>query len=435
MHRTHLWIASLLAALALAACAPIQPQPALPGATQGETVPTPGETVPAPGDDAATAAAVAEAALLAWEITPPPANAIGIDSAFAFPVSAPGGETIWVAHSGGLRDMLAGQEHLIGLFRPAGDTWQEVARWQFEDDADAMMGGPDFLTEGTVQQVNISPDRIWLAVHGGVGAHSGVFFVLSYDGAGFTQEAAGFSSSPGASEVRDLDGDGFGEVVLDATEYYVFCYACGVRLYNYSVLRWDGAQMVPVELAELGGDAPALVAALNNRGVALAKAGLYKDALAVADELETLAPDDPTAAWNARLIRLTGERRAEQPSDASAYPLLENVLYGDYDAAVDIMRQYPVEQIFTYGSPLIVGTVAEGWEGELMQWIDYAVEPALEVEPELASAYFVRGWRYFIEGNVDRALEEVARAAELAPGDAFFAESAAFLQAAPKPKG
>ncbi len=434
MHLVRLLTAPmLLAALALAACAPIQPQSALSGAAPGETAPA--ETVPAPPDDPAAAAAVAEAALLAWGITPPPANQIGIDSAFAFPVSAPGGETLWVAHTGGLRDMLAGQAHMIGLFRSAGDAWEEVAHWQFEDDADAMVGGPDFLTEGTVKGVNISPDRIWLAVSGGVGAHSGVFFVLSVDETGFSQEAAGFSSSPGAAEVRDLDGDGWGEVVLDATEYYVFCYACGVRLYNYSVLRWDGAQMVPVVPAELGGDAPAELVELNNRAVELAKAGLYKDALAVVDNMEALGVDDPTAAWNARLIRLTGERRAEQPSGNSAYPLLEHIFYGDYDAAVDIMREYPVEQVFTYGSPLIVGTVAEGWEGVLMGWIDSAVEPALEAEPDLAPAYFMRGWRYFIEGNVDRALEEVSRAAELAPDDAFFVESAAFLETAPKPKG
>ena len=53
-----------------------------------------------------------------------------------------------------------------------------------------------------------------------------------------SQELDSFSPSPGACAVKDVNNDGANEVVLDATDPYVFCYACGVRLINYTCLLY-----------------------------------------------------------------------------------------------------------------------------------------------------------------------------------------------------
>src|SRR5207244_4359732 len=94
-----------------------------------------------------------------------------------------------------------------------------------------------------VFQVELDPKNIWLEAQGGAGAHSGCYDLLRFDGKQLHSEISSCSSSPGDSRLEDLNGDGTPEVVLDATDYYVFCYACGVRKINYTVMRWDGQQM------------------------------------------------------------------------------------------------------------------------------------------------------------------------------------------------
>ena len=69
---------------------------------------------------------------------------------------------------------------------------------------------------------------------------AGVCNIVRLAGDVLSEELDNFSSSAGACQVMDVDGDGANEVVLDATDYYVFCYACGVRKYDYTVQRWNG---------------------------------------------------------------------------------------------------------------------------------------------------------------------------------------------------
>ncbi len=258
----------------------------------------------------------------------------------------------------------APQPHALALYTRTEHGWQQVALTAF-DDVDGA-SGPDYLDAGSVAQVQVEPDNLWLEMHGGVGAHSGVYRLLRFDGEAFTTEAYGFSSSPGAGQVADLNEDGVGEVLLDATDYYVFCYACGVRYPFTSVLRWDGEVMTPVELALLGESAVKDLRQRNNQAVEFAQAGLWKDALALLPLVEgdTQTPDVETAAWNTVLIRLNGEAQ-QYALENEIYPILENLFYGDYLAAVEPFRVYTPEEIFAQPSVLVTGTVAEGWEDSI----------------------------------------------------------------------
>jgi tetratricopeptide (TPR) repeat protein len=237
--------------------------------------------------------------------------------------------------------------------------------------------------------------------------------------------------------LQDLNGDGVPEVVLDQSDYYVFCYACGVVEVNYQVLRWDGTQMVEAMLEPLPSTAPDALQQASNEAVTLARAGLWQDAALLAEQADqinaALEQPNPTATWNSDLILLTAEGRAEH-ARTSAYPLLGNLFYGDYTAIMGILSGYSPEELFSRPNPLIVGTPAEGgvFEEALVERIRTYTTWALDVRPNLATAYFLRGWaNYLADPTSPLALQDVERAAEIDPDQLLFTASAAYLRDMP----
>jgi hypothetical protein len=112
----------------------------------------------------------------------------------------------------------------------------------------------------------------------------------------------------------------------------------------------------------------------------------------------------------------------------SQYPLLDNIFYGDYAAVLELMRPYPVAELFGPHSPLIVGTIAEQWQTELADWIQQSVERALEVEPDLATAFFLRAWAtYLTQPDSRQVLDDLEQAATLAPDEPIFDQSLRYL--------
>jgi hypothetical protein len=342
-----------------------------------------------------------------------------------------GSQPLWAVFSIGMRgfgDPL--QNHFIAIYTRSDAGWQELTRLELGESSDPEAFGPDYVFEGSVSQMNVEPSRLWLQIEGGVGAHGGAYHLLSFDGQTLGVEVAHFTPSPGGNRLEDLNGDGVLEVVLDATDPYVFCYACAVRLANFTVLRWDGSQMVEAPLTPLSESAPADLRDLNNRAVELAQAGLWKDALATIEQVQGLDAQDETVVWNAALIRLTGEaRRPPYDYESIGYPLLDRISYGDYAAALDVVGDYGVEELFSQPSPLVVGTVAEGWEDALAQHIQGSTTQALQVQPDLAAAWFLRGWAtHLVNPGSPEALSDIERAAELDPSEPLFTQSVAYLK-------
>jgi hypothetical protein len=317
--------------------------------------------------------------------------------------------------------------HLVAVYTHDGEDWLELATATLTNCA-------TYVSGGSLAQVQLEPNQVWLELESFTGAHSGCYDLLSFDGAMLHHQVSHFNSSPGAGYAADLDGDGTLEVVLNWTENYIFCYACGVRLPMMDVLRWDGEQLVAVLLSLLPEDAPADLQHLNNRAVELARAGLWKDALEAIGEAAALEAEEmehaSIVAWNEVLIRLHAEALSTEVGHGS-YPLLNNVFYGDYRAAVEVMRPYTVEEIWGPDSPLVVGTAAEGWELAVSDWISWTTNLAIPVLPDLAPAYFLRGWAAHL-ANLDAAevLADVERAADLDPGDRLYAQSLAHLKPA-----
>ena len=227
------------------------------------------------------------------------------------------------------------QPHVGRSVPRSGDVWQQVALQPIgsADNPDDL--GAGYINRGGVQQVTVEPQGVWLQVDAVVGAHSGTMHLLRYAGGRITVEATNTSASPGSGYVADLNGDRFGGVVLDASDAYVFCYACGVRYVDYHVLRWDGERLVPVELSLLPASAPAAFRDANNKAVNLARLNLWQDALnqLAMVAAQNQADDTGIVSWNVALIHLIGEARREAAAQ-DVYPILQQLFYGDYVAAV-----------------------------------------------------------------------------------------------------
>ena len=174
---------------------------------------------------------------------------------------------------------------------------------------------------------------------------------------------------------------------------------------------------------------------LTNEAVALAEAGLWKDAADVIEAAKQASANvqppftNDTVDWDYGLIKLHADAAARAVAD-SGYPLLSNIFYGDYAAAVDLMRPYSAAEIFSAQTPLVVGTTAETWVPELTGAITQSATSALTLKPDLAPAYFLRGWASYLAdpvANRAQARADVERAAALDPADALYRDAAAYL--------
>lgn len=323
----------------------------------------------------------------------------------------------WIAYSSGMREHNPLVNHWIAFYTHSAAGWEQVSK------IDLPM--PDYIYPDAVKQVVIEAERIWLQIDGGAGAHSGVFSLVSFDGKALKLEIEHLSSSPGGSRIADLNGDKLSDVVLDGTDYYVFCYACGLRYYGYQVLSWDGAKLADVKLAPLPASAPAAVRTSVNKAVTLAQAGLWKDAQAA---IASVSSTDATAVWNAALIKLHAEPFARQAAEGP-YPLLDHVFYGDYAAALNVMRAYTPDKLFAAASPPLAVDIAKGWEKSVVQWITTTTTAAVGAQPDLAAGYFLRGWALNVaQPGSAAALADIEKAAQLAPNDLLFSQSVAYLR-------
>jgi hypothetical protein len=334
------------------------------------------------------------------------------------------GRSLWFIHTVGLRDFNL-QNHSVGLYAFEDGRWQRLAVYIMPDfdDTDGIPG-PDYMNIGSVQQVFIEPTNGWLSVEGGIGAHGGTLHILRFDGQSLTLEAQNSNGSPVAGRIEDINGDGRQEVLLDLSDFYIFSYAAGVRLINYNMLRWDGSDLVPVTLARLENTTTATD--LNNQAINLTEAELWQDARQIINQAHSQAPDNETISWNAAFINTIADARENANS---SFPIMDRVFFGDYNAVIDILRNYSAAEIFSLESPIIVGTSAEGSEELMAQHIHDLTTSALTLNPDLASAHFLRGWAaYLLNPNDPTALADVQQAAVLAPDEELYANAVTHLQ-------
>lgn len=333
-----------------------------------------------------------------------------------------GERNLWIAvtSGSGIWDLPDEQTHVAAVYelRP-NQTWVEVSSLP-------LASAPTIADIETVPQA--IADAQWFAIHGYTGAHSGTFELLRFDGIELTSSLWWFSPSPGAGSLVDLNTDGTPEVVLDATDPYVFCYACSVRLWGEVIYRWDGDDLREVSIAPVPHENQ-LVTDLTEQAAIFARADLWRRASEASFLAIQEAPGDDEVEWLHLAISRTSDARLTE-AGSPAQPLLTWVLAGEYDAAVALMKQHTPEEVFSVTGPLIAGTAAEGgWEevtGDYL--VDFSTR-AIEVDPTLAAAYATRAMGHILANPEDwaSALADMEEAATLAPGDAFYREARDYL--------
>ena len=276
----------------------------------------------------------------------------------------------------------------------------------------------------------------WITVRGGTGAHAGTLNIIRFDGETLSTELSWLSSGPYAGEVADLDGDGTVEVVVDNSNPYVFCYACAVVLKREILYWWDGSRLVPVDLRALIANVPDGVADQVDEVLALAQAGLWRHAALAAIATARQVPESAEVRWLSVLVNRTAAARLIH-AGSIAQPLLTTVFAGEYGAAVELMRAHDPAQAFALDGPLIVDTEAERDPSTMAtQLLDHTTR-ALDLAPDRAEIHAVHALALTLASPDDLAEARAAmqRAAELAPDDAFYQASHAFLASAQQAPG
>lgn len=398
-----------------------------PPRTEGE-----GGTIPAP---AATRGPLEETIerlfldSLPFALSPESAG-LGINAIALLPAAVlEGMPATWLVHTVGLRDFATEQAHRVNIYQQAGEhVVAEVARINLSEESLGADGAgiPDFLAPNAAQQVRIEPSSLWFGIEGGVGAHGGVFDLLRFDPAAsrLSIALAANSPSPGVAQVQDVSGHGMAEVIVDASDPYVFCYACSVSLPQVELYRWTGSEMARVELASLPNDAGQEAQQLNQRLIELANAGLWRDVYEALPEADALAVPDSVMAWNVALLSLNADARRATSEDAAApFPLLSHLFYGDFGGASQVMRAYSPEELFATPSALISGTVAAGWEETLANWIERSTAPALQFDPTLVDGWLARAWGAWLIGDLAESGAWLERAHSLRPDDDYLSRA------------
>jgi len=223
--------------------------------------------------------------------------------------------------------------------------------------------------------------KTFLMVEGVVGAHSSFGQIFSFDGKTLKLELTTNSDAGGlALTMADVNGDGALEAVGDATDYYVFCYACGVKSGAEEVYSWDGNAFVrkqPMPSADATIQAAIIAAEAGRWNVV---AALLTDGVTPTNEADT---------WTVALLKRIVTLRAPKTDDAS--PFMSALLYGDYDAAVAVLKRYQPTELVDTQNPAFPSDLAPF--GEIV--VDNVVgltTTALAQDNTLTSAQFLRGW-------------------------------------------
>lgn len=389
-------------AIALAACA------------QPNMLPATGLQTPAAGAAEPDTGGLSDQLAAAYGIAGDPARGVSVKQ-----VESGGEKPLFVAFTIGLPPEDDDFSHKVSLHAPGQAGWTELARTDLEC--------VSYLEEAWLEQVPIEPENVWLAAKGGTGAHGGCIEVLRWDGKSLQVMISGFSSSPDAGALVDLNGDGQLDLRIDNSDPYVFCYACGVTQYWAQLFFWGGQSFVEVVPSPLSEEFGEEVRDVNNLAVELAQASLFADALTRIEQAQAMVPEDDTVAWNAIWIRHHLEASRREASQ-SRFPILGHMFAGDWEAALDALwaigpatfaSDVPIpEEFAAVSNALVVG-----------EFLNQYADTAIALQPERAAIHALSAWgRYLVDRN-DRAVQErLRRAVELAPDDARYSEMAAAFE-------
>jgi hypothetical protein len=213
--------------------------------------------------------------------------------------------------------------------------------------------------------------------------------------------------------------------LVNDTDYLLFCQDCGVQMYQAHVTTWDGTKFVDQKLT-------ASSDATIQKAIDYANAQRWN---MVTSLLPTIAtPTTDSDKWNVAL--LTHMAKMRTPNKDSAFPLMDAILYGDYDGAVKMLQAVGAKEAAKPKGKWFAGTFTQGvdFASAITQGGDVATDDpsfdnfrklmfdtivqsstlALTQDNTITSAQFLRGWAKTMANPKDaeglKDLEAVASA-------------------------
>ncbi|MFZ9858149.1 MAG: hypothetical protein ACO3F2_07465 [Roseiflexaceae bacterium] len=262
--------------------------------------------------------------------------------------------------------------HPLTIYEKSGSAFVPVVSYEFAE---------EYIS--TLELIEVSDtNKAFFVVSGGMGAHSSFAKVFSFDGKRLTVELeASSAAGGGALMIVDVNQDGQVDLVADNTDYYVFCYACGVRIQGETIYAWNGTTFVEQTLQD--STDPALQLAID-----YAQVQRYVDAAIQLQKVAT--PTTSQDQWNQIIIERMIDLR--QPTRDDPYPFLSAIFYGDYDVAVSMLRTYDADELINPDGLLFTNTAADGFVDAVVWNVVGFTSIALEEDSTLTSAQFLRGW-------------------------------------------
>lgn len=313
-----------------------------------------------------------------------------------------------------------------GIGAPRGGGAVAVEIWGVERGGAARRAAVELPPGGALRggdAIRIWPggtaERAWLEVRLevlGAGDGSGERYdLLLWDGSGLMRVfERSVSASESAAQLRDLDGDGDPEIVLERSEPDLFYASSGVGVGDAAVLRLVGEQFREVRSgapdATLGGAARSEALA----AIDYAEAGLWRMAMERAETAAQLAWNNPQLMWNAIVI---GERGDAALRSASRVRLhwLGLLLAGDWGEAVEHFRALPLASQIDAAEALR-GTPLAGYESGVAELVRARATQALSAaerlsEEQAAPIYLMRGLaRWWLGYGVLPAADDLVEA-------------------------
>ena len=328
------------------------------------------------------------------------------------------GSSLFAAFTHGLPPLTPTELHTVSIHEASPSGWVELDRVELEC--------VNYLDQLSLEQELIELTSVWLSVRGGAGAHGGCLELLRWDGQALTLVISSFNSIPDAGAVTDLNGDGQLDLLLNNSDPYIFCYACGLQLYLARFFHWDGQKFAEAAPRELADEHAVDLRASNSLALALAESGLYAEAAAEIEQAQLMAPANATVQWNALWIRHHLDV-SRQLALTSPFPLLSHVFAGDWEASFDELWSMGSSSVFG-DTPIPVGSAAYGFEQTVGHLLVQYGNAALGLQPERAAIQALTAWgRYLLNQDYPAVLAGLEKAAELAPEDTRFAELAAYF--------
>ena len=313
-----------------------------------------------------------------------------------------------------------------GIGAPRGGGAAAVEIWGVERGSATRLAAVELPPGGALRgsdTIRVWPggtaERAWLEVRlevSGAGDEGEARYdLLLWDGGELMRVFERSDSAPGAAaQLRDLDGDGDPEIVLDRSEPDLFYAASGIGVGDAAVLRLAGERFWEVRS---GAPDAALGAAARDEALAAidyAEAGLWRMAMERAETAAQLALNNPQLMWNAIVI---GERGAAALRAASRVRLdwLGLLLAGDWSEAVEHFRALPLARQIDVAEALR-GTPVAGYESGVAELVRARATRALSAadrlsEEQAAPIYLMRGLaRWWLGYGVLSAADDMVEA-------------------------